>query len=94
MNHYEIRANFKQLLNDKNSLEYGADIVLYKLDRGTVLPYGEKSLLSKVALGNDKGIESSLFISDSYDIKPWMNLNLGIPLYIIYSDWSCNNLHI
>ena len=78
MDHYETRANFRQLLNEKNSLEYGADIVFYKLDRGTVLPYGDKSLRSKVALGIDKGIESSLFISDSYDITTWINLDLGI----------------
>jgi hypothetical protein len=78
MNHYETRASFKQLLNHKNSLEYGADIILYRLDRGTILPYGEKSLLNKVALGIDKGIESSLFISDSYDVMTRLNLILGI----------------
>ena len=78
MGHYELRASFRQLLNDKNSLEYGTDIVFYKLDRGKVLPFGEKSLLSEVALGKDNGIESSLFISDSYDIRTWLNLNLGL----------------
>ena len=77
MNHYEIRTQLKHLVNDKHSLDYGADIVLYKLDRGTVLPFGEKSLINKVVLGKDNGIESSLFISDSYDIKTWLNLNLG-----------------
>jgi hypothetical protein len=84
MDHYETRASFRQLLNDKNTLEYGAGIVLYKLDRGTVLPFGEKSLLSEVALGKEKGIESSIFISDSYDIKPWLNLNLGFR-YTLYT---------
>ncbi len=78
MDHYETRLNFKHLLNEKNSLEYGTDVILYKLDRGTLLPYGEKSLISKVVLGKDTGIESTLFISDSYDIKPWLNLNLGL----------------
>ena len=78
MGHYELRASFRQLLNDKNSLEYGTDIVFYKLDRGKVLPFGEKSLLSEVALGKDNGVESSLFISDSYDIRTWLNLNLGL----------------
>ena len=78
MSQYETRTSFKQLLNDKNSLEYGADFVLYKLDRGKVLPYGGNSLRSEVDLGTDTGIESSLFISDSYDVTPWMNLNLGI----------------
>ena len=78
MAHYEIRTDFKHLVNDKHSLDYGADIVLYKLDRGTVLPFGEKSLLSKVNLGKENGIESALYISDSYDIKSWLNLNLGL----------------
>jgi CarboxypepD_reg-like domain/TonB-dependent Receptor Plug Domain len=78
MNHYETRASFRQLLNDKNQLEYGADIVLYNLDRGKVSPFGEKSLISEVVLGKDRGIESSLFISDSYDIKSWLNLDLGL----------------
>jgi hypothetical protein len=42
------------------------------------LPFGENSLLSKIALGSENGIENALFISDSYDIKPWMNLTIGM----------------
>jgi len=78
LGHYEAHANFRQMLNDKNSMEYGGSFVLYSLDRGTVLPLGEKSLLNKVMLGNEKGIENALYISDSYDIKPWINLTLGL----------------
>jgi hypothetical protein len=77
MNHYEMRQDFRQRVDGNHSLEYGADIVLYKLDRGTMLPYGDKSLVNKVILGEDSGIESSLYISDSYDVTTWMNLNLG-----------------
>jgi hypothetical protein len=77
MNHYEVRATLKQRVNEKNSLEYGADFVLYNLDRGSVLPFSEKSLISEVKLGKEKGIENSLFISDSYDITTRLNLNLG-----------------
>jgi hypothetical protein len=78
MNHYEMRADIKHLINDKNTLEYGTSIIFYQLDRGTILPFGEKSLLSKVNLGKDKGIESSLYISDSYDLRSWLNLKLGL----------------
>jgi hypothetical protein len=77
MNHYEIRTAFRQRINDKHSLEYGADFVLYKLDRGTLLPYGKESLVSKVILGKDNGVESSLYFADSYDVNTWLNLNLG-----------------
>ena len=78
LNQYEVNALFKHSLSDKNSLDYGAGVVLYNLDRGNVLPYGEESLKKEVMLGTDKGIESSAFISDSYDILPWINLTFGL----------------
>ena len=84
MDHYEARASFKQMVNDKHSLEYGGSLILYKLDRGEVLPYGIKSIRDKIDLGNDKGVESSLFISDSYIINPWIDLTLGLR-YTLYN---------
>jgi len=51
--------------------------VIYKLDRGTIQPYGKESLVSSLTLGKEKGIESSLYISDSYDVTSWLNINLG-----------------
>jgi len=77
LNQYEVNTLFRHSLNDKNSLDYGGGIVVYNLNRGDVLPYGEESLRKEVMLGTDKGIESSVFISDSYDIMPWMNLTVG-----------------
>lgn len=77
MGHYEFRGDFKQTLNDKHSLEYGLDFIFYQLDRGTVHPYGENSLRNTVELGTEQATESSVYISDSYDILPWMNLTFG-----------------
>ncbi len=78
MEHYEARADFKHMINDKNSLDYGIGAILYKLNRGNVLPYGPNSLRNKVELGNEQGVESAIYISDSYDIVPWINLTAGI----------------
>ena len=78
MDHLETRADFRQILNEKNTLEYGADIVFYKLDRGNVLPYGDRSLRSAVALGTERGVESSLFVSDSYNLTQRINFVLGV----------------
>jgi hypothetical protein len=77
MEHYEARADFKHMLSDKNTLEYGANAVLYKLNRGTVLPYGDNSLRIPVDLGSEQGIESALYISDEYEVLPWLNLTVG-----------------
>jgi len=78
MEHYEVRADFKHVINEKNSLEYGAAAILYKLDRGIVLPYGEESFHAEVDLGKEQGVESAVYISDVYDVFPWLNLTAGI----------------
>jgi len=77
MEHYEFRSDFKHLINDKHSLEYGVGMILYKLDRGTVLPYGDESLRTKVELGVEQGVESAVYISDSYDITSRLTLTAG-----------------
>ena len=83
LKHYEISTSFRQMLN-RNYLEYGGSFILYKLDRGTVVPYGEASLLDNVYLGKEDGIENSLFLSDSYTIKPGINLTAGLR-YTLFS---------
>ncbi len=77
---YRVNADFTHHLTSKNTLQYGAGITLYKLDRGTVVPYGEKSVRLPVELGKDQGIESALYLSDSHDILPWMNISAGLRL--------------
>jgi hypothetical protein len=75
---YGIRAGFIHIFNEKHNLNYGTEISLYDLNRGNVLPYGDKSLLSKVALGKERGYEGSLFLSDDWKISSWLSLNAGI----------------
>jgi len=77
---YRINADVTHDLNSKNTLQYGAGLTFYRLNRGTVLPYGEKSLRTPVELGIDQGIESALYLSDSYDVLPWMNISAGLRL--------------
>lgn len=77
---YRATADFMQYLNDRNTLEYGAGITLYTLDRGTVEPYGTQSLRIPVALGEERGIESSVYLADNWDVLPWLNLNAGVRL--------------
>ncbi|MDO9512109.1 MAG: TonB-dependent receptor [Bacteroidales bacterium] len=82
--HYEIRADFKHVLSNSNTMDYGISSVLYKLDRGTVIPWGSSSLHNIVALGKEKGLESALYISDSWDLAPRLNLTTGLR-YAIYN---------
>jgi len=75
---YRVNADFTQNLTSRNSLQYGAGITYYRLNRGTVMPYGEESLRLPVELGLEQGVESSLYLSDSHDLLPWMNITAGV----------------
>jgi hypothetical protein len=75
---FRVNADLSHELTSRNALNYGAGITYYKLDRGTVMPYGEKSLRLPVELGQENGIESALYLSDSYDVLSWMNISGGL----------------
>lgn len=77
---YRFTADLTHDITAKNYLEYGAGLTFYDLDRGTVEPYGVNSLRLPVELGQEQGIESALYISDVYDILPWLNINAGFRL--------------
>jgi hypothetical protein len=76
IDHYEVRLDFNQVSLNKHHLEYGAGLLLNKLNRGNVIPYAE-SLLEPVSLGKEKGLESSAYLSDMVDILPWLNVSAG-----------------
>ncbi|RPH32786.1 MAG: hypothetical protein EHM93_07610 [Bacteroidales bacterium] len=76
--HYEILSDFTHVINDKTTFEYGSSIILYKLDRGSVLPYGKSSLRIPITLGKEQGIESAIYFTDKYNIFPRLTLSAGI----------------
>jgi len=82
MDHYEGRADFKKIINEKNSIDFGAGFLLYQLDRGNVEPYGIASLRTPVVLGEEKGLESDVYISDDVEVLPWMKINAGFRLAV------------
>jgi len=78
MGHYEARADFTHILSNTNTLDYGADFILYKLDRGNVIPFGLQSLRNKVDLCKEQGAVAALYISDVYNPLPWLNITAGM----------------
>jgi hypothetical protein len=75
---YRFTADFTHEINVNNTLEYGAGLTLYKLDRGTIEPYGVNSLRKPVMLGEEQGVESAFYISDNYNALPWLNITAGL----------------
>ena len=78
LNHLEGRADLKYTLPQGHLLEYGGGVLLYELSRGDVLPWGEGSLRNPISLGHERGTESSLYITDTWEANRWLNLSLGL----------------
>jgi hypothetical protein len=78
MGHYEARADFEKTISNSNSVNFGFGAVLHKLNRGNVIPYDTTSLLVPVALGKEKGISASVYLSDTYKPFPLLSITAGM----------------
>jgi hypothetical protein len=79
---YAATADFRKELSNRNVLEFGGGMTLYRLDRGTIEPYGVNSIREPVMLGKEQGIESSVYLSDEYTVLPWLNITAGFRLML------------
>ncbi len=77
LEHYEARFDFNHVTLTRHNLEYGASLLLNRLDRGDVIPYGE-SQRSEVDLGKEKGIEGSVYLSDMVELMPSLSISAGL----------------
>ncbi len=77
IDHYEMRLDFNHITLNRHSWEYGMSFLYNTLDRGVVNPYGA-SLRASVDLGSEKGLESSVYISDDIEVLPWMKVSAGL----------------
>lgn len=84
INHYEFKSDFTQTLNEFNELSFGINAINYRLDRGSLTPYGEESLRSRVDHGKEQALETAIYIDDKYDITNWFTVNAGFR-YSLYT---------
>ena len=89
---YEGRADFTHVVGDKHTLEYGADLIFYLLDRGNLNPHGSESLRIPVQLGKEQASEGSLYLSDNFRVLPWLSINAGLR-YSMYVPTGPNTVY-
>ncbi|MEZ5069860.1 MAG: TonB-dependent receptor [Bacteroidales bacterium] len=78
LGHHELFANLDWVPAMNHTLDIGGSVVVYDLNRGRVEPVGEESLRIPVELGEEFGVETSLFASDNIQVLPWMTLYAGL----------------
>ncbi len=76
--HQEARMDWTWRINAQHNLEFGANAILYKNDRGTFLPSDESSLIQPVIFEVEKGLESGIYISDEWRPSDKITLTGGL----------------
>ncbi|HER09812.1 MAG TPA: hypothetical protein ENO20_12975 [Bacteroides sp.] len=84
LNHNEVLADFTWVPAFRHSVGFGSSLILYRLDRGVVEPFGPSSIRKRLELGFEQGLEGSLFISDDINLLSWLSLYGGFR----YSSYS------
>jgi len=75
--HSEARADFL-IVPENHRIEFGVNSVLYDLNRGDILPFGVESNRIPVYLGNEQGLENSIYVSDEIKLHQRLTVLAGL----------------
>ncbi len=64
--------------NKSHTFDMGLDIKRYELDPGKIQPKGIVSLQELMDVNNERGVESAIYLSDSWEITEKISTNLGV----------------
>ncbi len=92
LEHREAKLNFTLLPTDNHRVTYGANAIIYDVDRGEFSPAGAESLVEQTILGEEKGLEGGIFLSDEWKISPFLTLIGGLR-YNFYSFLGPNKVY-
>lgn len=76
----ETKLIYKGLYNfsNRHKFIYGINSTLYKINPGSLTPTDENSLITAQSAQKEKGLESSVFLSDNITITKKLSANLGL----------------
>ncbi len=77
LEHYEFKANALLTPAEEHSLNFGIHSILYQLDKGDFLPI-EQSIIEPKYFGEEKGLETSLYLSDEWWLNDQFTATAGI----------------
>lgn len=78
INHNEFKTDFNWQLSESHDFNFGFNSIIYRLNRGTIMPHGNESLLRTIPLGEETGIESAVFLADQISIGSRLKIYAGL----------------
>ena len=85
INHYELRSDFEWLTMGRHKLTFGSSGIFYRLNRGSIEPYGAASSREPVALGSENGVEAALYAADELSLTDRLSAYAGLRLSSFFS---------
>jgi len=84
INQTNLKADFTYYLNRKNTINFGASSIYYKLHPGNLQPNNAQSLVMPDVVPAQQALESAAYVGDKYDITDDLSLSAGIR-YSLYN---------
>jgi len=84
INETQLALKFNYLHSEKHKFTYGFTSKLYNIDPGHLDPKKPEATIIPVNIDDEKGLESALYLSDSFKINEKLLLDLGLR-YSLYA---------
>ncbi|HEA30752.1 MAG TPA: TonB-dependent receptor [Leeuwenhoekiella sp.] len=80
VNETQFKANINHNLNEKHKLQFGLSSKIYGIQPGNIVPGDENSDVQPLRIPYERGLESALYLSDSYKLSEKWLFDLGFRL--------------
>ncbi len=78
INETEFKLKMKYLYSSAHTFAYGIAGKLYVVSPGSIKPRGSESIISPLLIPEEKGLESGVFISDSFKVSDKLLIDAGL----------------
>ncbi|MGI9551489.1 MAG: TonB-dependent receptor, partial [Aurantibacter sp.] len=78
INESEAKLKIRHLGTGAHTIDYGLSSKLYKVSPGSIRPDGQESIVTPLIIPEEKGLESGIFISDSYEVNDKLLIDIGL----------------
>ncbi|MBI9033666.1 MAG: TonB-dependent receptor [Bacteroidales bacterium] len=92
LTHNEAKIDYVIQATDNHTVSMGINSILYQLNQGTHSPLNDQSFVIEQNLGEEKGLESGIFIDDEWEVSSKINLQFGLR-YNLYSYLGPNQVY-
>ncbi len=93
INESQTMMTFNYLYNDKHKFSYGIESKLYTISPGYQNPTKANSQILPIDINKEKGLESAVYLSDSYKLSNKLLIDLGFR-YSLYASLGAANQRI